>query len=283
ALEAALRAFDAPVRHLDQYLAGDRFPLVPALAVFLAAAVAYRLRSESRRAAFGPFATTLLAGWLLWMALCVFYLHGFRSWYGLYHAVPLYAIAVPVLLAVILERAPRRGFATLLGAAIVGFVSFFSEGGPSAPQEYDKLQSARAAGKYLRDLGPGVRVGAFNTGIYQFYTDVDVLNLDGVVNPEALAAHRQDRIADYMRERNVRVLVENDPGRSATFRQVYGRKDIHFERWIDLSKEYEPYPGPPRLARHTSLWRVTYPSDGEGWDAGGQAMLRGAGRGAGGS
>jgi hypothetical protein len=63
-----------------------------------------------------------------------------------------------------------------------------------------------------------------------------------------------------MQRMNVRVLIEHDPSRAATFRRVARRKDVRFEPWVDLSEAYEPYARRPH--KRTFLWKVSYPDEG---------------------
>ena len=107
----------------------------------------------------------------------------------------------------------------------------------------------------MRDLPDTAKIGSFNAGIYNFYTDREVINLDGVVNPDALAAHRDRDIAGYMRELGIEYLIEHDSTRAATFRRVYHDPALHFQRVTELTGR--PFAG--RVFKRTWLWKVSYP------------------------
>lgn len=55
---------------------------------------------------------------------------------------------------------------------------------------------------------PDTVLGAFNAGILGYFSDRTVVNLDGVVNDEALAAMRTRELAAYMDRRDVSIVVD---------------------------------------------------------------------------
>jgi hypothetical protein len=57
-------------------------------------------------------------------------------------------------------------------------------------------------------VDPNARIGAFQAGIYGYFSGRDVLNLDGKVNQDAFAAIRDHRLHDYVRAQGVRYLLD---------------------------------------------------------------------------
>ena len=55
---------------------------------------------------------------------------------------------------------------------------------------------------------PEGRVGSFNAGIIGYFSERTVINLDGVVNEDAFHARQDGRLAEYIREREIRYLVD---------------------------------------------------------------------------
>ena len=53
-------------------------------------------------------------------------------------------------------------------------------------------------------------VGSFNSGIYSYYCDFRVVNLDGVVNNRAFEAIRESRILDYLVKDGVDYVIDSD-------------------------------------------------------------------------
>ena len=66
----------------------------------------------------------------------------------------------------------------------------------------------RAATLIRHGLDPHQRIGAFNAGILGYFSGRPVVNLDGVVNPEALEAMRNKRLYGYLEQRDIRYLVD---------------------------------------------------------------------------
>lgn len=71
-------------------------------------------------------------------------------------------------------------------------------------------QMFEAAGWIERNVPPDEVVGSLNAGIYAYYSDHVLVNLDGVVNPEAFAAIRRRRLFAYMVERGIGYFVDFD-------------------------------------------------------------------------
>jgi len=54
------------------------------------------------------------------------------------------------------------------------------------------------------------RLGAFQAGIYGYFSGRDVINLDGKVNQDAFAALRDKRLHEYIRQQGVRYVLDYD-------------------------------------------------------------------------
>ena len=66
-----------------------------------------------------------------------------------------------------------------------------------------------------RDLGPrfgtGARFGAFNAGIYGYYSAAPVVNMDGLVNNRAFDAMKRGTLfTDFMRESGIRFVADQE-------------------------------------------------------------------------
>jgi hypothetical protein len=55
---------------------------------------------------------------------------------------------------------------------------------------------------------PNARVGAYNAGVIGYFSHRDVVNLDGVVNADALSALQDCRSGDYIREMRIAYLAD---------------------------------------------------------------------------
>jgi hypothetical protein len=81
----------------------------------------------------------------------------------------------------------------------------------SAPSAFDSVTGYRDAAKTVVAIPPaGSVLGAWQSGAYGYYANdrLEVVNLDGVVNPAAAEAARDHRTAQYIRDRNVDWLAD---------------------------------------------------------------------------
>lgn len=68
----------------------------------------------------------------------------------------------------------------------------------------------------------GDRVGTFNSGFVQYFTDRKVINLDGLVNNEVLSYYKRNEGLDYFRKKNIRYLVDHWTYMSGMFGLYFG-------------------------------------------------------------
>ena len=217
---------------------------------------ALRRRDDlGRFAAVIRFDALVLTGVALWTAYYALAMGQMRFWYHGQLAILVYAVFLPFAGAILFRAVPR--VAAIAAPALALLVALPSGPmDPFAPQEYDKYRSALAADEYLAAHSIDGRVGAFNTGIYDYFTKVDVLNLDGVVNPGAVAAIRKRDLASYLRRMNVRYLIEHEKGTAANFYLLYLDPRVRVRKITDLSQYYVPFAG--TYAKRTYLWAVEF-------------------------
>jgi len=107
-----------------------------------------------------------------------------------------------------LRAALAASFAVLFLSASVGGILAWRVGyGTTFTHRYHLLL-LEAARHLRRNTAPDTIVGAWNAGILGYYSGRTVVNLDGVVNDEALDALREQRLMAYVRDRNIDVLVD---------------------------------------------------------------------------
>ncbi|MGB0498645.1 MAG: hypothetical protein ACPGID_09920, partial [Rubricella sp.] len=61
---------------------------------------------------------------------------------------------------------------------------------------------------WLRQNAPEATIGAWNAGILSYFSRTEVVNLDGVINDDALAANRTASIDAFIRDRGIDYLVD---------------------------------------------------------------------------
>ena len=85
------------------------------------------------------------------------------------------------------------------------------------------------------ELDPGERIGATDSGLIGYHATVPVVNLDGVVNPEASQANVESRLIDYCQREGLRYLLITP--RMATS-EILGQDEMqHLERYEPLGPE----------------------------------------------
>jgi hypothetical protein len=141
-----------------------------------------------------------------------FYELGFREWYSLYTSFLVTIVFSTMIVKVIqrteLKKIKQIGYIILIcilvSAFIFGGTVKYKQG--NYPQEKLKWEIAN----YLEsNIPPNETIGSFNTGIYQYYTKKhDVINLDGVMNPEAYQAKKEGNIEVYILKKNITYIVD---------------------------------------------------------------------------
>jgi hypothetical protein len=194
------------------------------------------------------FSALITCGLSAWAAYYCLFQGTLQFWYAGHLALLAYATALPLLLALAYRFAHARA-ALAVSAAMVLLAATSHPPRPLFPQEYDKYQAALALKVVFGDP-PERRIGAFNTGIYKYFSGLDVINLDGVVNPRALEALRGHDLPRYVHHERIGYLIEQDDDEG--LRWVRDDPRFTLTRWLDLSRHYRPYAG--RYARRTYLW-----------------------------
>lgn len=94
----------------------------------------------------------------------------------------------------------------LLLGALAGTLTFSLPRDATLPGQLEMAM----AGRFLDLLVPTAeRIGCFNSGIVTWLRRGPVVNLDGVVNPEAFAAARAHRLSEWLDGQDVRFVVDN--------------------------------------------------------------------------
>ncbi|HJO24684.1 MAG: glycosyltransferase family 39 protein [Myxococcota bacterium] len=107
-----------------------------------------------------------------------------------------------------LRVALAGAFAGLFLSASVGGVLAWRAGYGTTFTHRNHLLLLEAARHLRRNTPPGTTVGAWNSGILGYFSGRTVVNLDGVVNDDAVDALREKRLLAYIRERRIDVLVD---------------------------------------------------------------------------
>lgn len=157
---------------------------------------------------------------LVWTlaAACVFMgVHTFIRW----SVRPWYPQAVFVLTLPLVALALERMNRFWLGLCIVAVLFFSGWAVWSTP-----LWLANRSKVMLEIVNGQIpaedRVGIFNSGYLQYFTDRKVINLDGLVNNEVLPYYRKHKGIEYLRKRNIAWLVDRSIYLGAVFGPYLG-------------------------------------------------------------
>ncbi|MDP9238737.1 MAG: glycosyltransferase family 39 protein [Chloroflexota bacterium] len=130
-----------------------------------------------------------------------------REWYF----VPLFPL-LALLLGLAIEICRESRVGAVGGLAICTIVLVGTA--PTALRTfrdgwYPVQVDMRSAADWIATTTPaGTRVGGYNSGVVGYYSGRTTVNLDGVMNPDALQALRDRRMAAYITERKIDVLVD---------------------------------------------------------------------------
>jgi hypothetical protein len=147
------------------------------------------------------------------MAAYVFYMPAF--WFFPRYLFPWAALAV-VLFAIGLDRLQSSWARVRSRATTVILTTAILITGIWLPEQRDLLTGPpdpnlgyRRLALWAKDtLDPGVTVGSSQTGALAYYaTNLDVVNLDGVVNEAALTSLRESRHMAWIEKRGIRYVL----------------------------------------------------------------------------
>ncbi|MCZ2098365.1 MAG: hypothetical protein LC121_19270, partial [Anaerolineae bacterium] len=99
-----------------------------------------------------------------------------------------------------------------------------------------------AAALWARDnLPAGTRLASMNSGVIGYYSGLDTVNMDGVVNPQAFAAIQSYRMLDYMQATGVDYLLDSDNAVRNEYALFMG--DGYPDQLPEVAVLTEEYPG----------------------------------------
>lgn len=145
--------------------------------------------------------------------VCLFYplyLWNFQKWYFL--SAALVAIVYLGIVASLISDAvvPRLRWLVVVSAFL--FLVFLGKGaymwmkGSFFPHQIHMYEAAKLLAENEHDYEG--TFGAFNAGIYGYYSNRTVINLDGVVNNDALHAIQKRQLYSYIRSKDINYLID---------------------------------------------------------------------------
>jgi hypothetical protein len=199
----------------------------------------------------------VLAFCLLLFCSYVFYIYG--MWFFKRYFFPfvfLFVIILSVLIDIVLASTANR-------KSVTGLVVFFSTAillinlSRFDSQEIlfgnNSNSGYMAIGKWVSDnFEDGIVIGSMQSGAMSYFADnMEVINLDGVVNKDALEAAKNIRLMDYVKEMNIEYIIGWDANIDFLIRE-----SAEFKK-EDLIKEFT-ITGFETWGREWSVYKVNY-------------------------
>jgi hypothetical protein len=111
----------------------------------------------------------------------------------------------------------------------------------------------RAVPWIRENTAPEETVGSFNAGIYGYYSGRRVINLDGVINNNALQALREKRLVEYLWKNEIDYLIDWENSITSYFTKFSGKDD--FRKSLALLHVIE-HPTGPGKGRKLQFFRI---------------------------
>ncbi len=162
----------------------------------------------------------------LFISFHIFFRWSVRPWY----AQAIFVLTLPVV-ALALEKLNRRLLALGMVLALLPIGS-----DAWSPQLFRRFDRFKIMLQAVREHIPtGDRVGVFNSGYCQYFTDRTVINLDGLVNNEVLPYYKERKGLEYFRKKGIRWLVDFAYWPQVVFGPYFGSKAENSLRVMDAS------------------------------------------------
>ncbi len=165
------------------------------LVTIIGVILVFRLKNWPQK--YRPILWTL-AGAILFISFHIFFRWSIRLWY----AQAVFVLTLPII-ALACEKLNRKML--WVGALLALLLSgAWSIANPFRVADRSKVM----LNLIQKKLSPNDKVGVFNSGFVQYFTDRRVINLDGLVNNEVLEYYKNKNGMQYLRERKIRWLFD---------------------------------------------------------------------------
>lgn len=141
--------------------------------------------------------------------LAVFMYHAaFRSFVRTWYYVPVGMILLLLVTAVV-GLLPRKWSITALLLCVISVIWQFSP--LKLTRTVAELSTHQVVANWINaNTPPDAVIGSMNSGVLSYLVRRKVINLDGVVDVRSMQAHWEKRQPEYIHERGVSYLVDND-------------------------------------------------------------------------
>ena len=145
--------------------------------------------------------------------LAVFIYHAaFRSFVRTWYYIPV-AMVLLLLVATVVAQMPKKWGVSVLLLCVLSVVMLYS------PLKLTRKVAEPSSHQVVADwinanTPPNAVIGSMNSGVLSYLAQRKVINLDGVVDVRSMQAHWQKRQPEYIHERGIHYLVDNDGARA---------------------------------------------------------------------
>lgn len=145
--------------------------------------------------------------------LVVFIYHAaFRSFVRTWYYIPVAMMLLLLVTAVVAQMPKKLGVSVLL-LCVLSVVMLYSP--LKLTREVTEPSSHQVVADWINaNTPPNAVVGSMNSGVLSYLVQRKVINLDGVVDVRSMRAHWQKRQPEYIHERGINYLVDNDGARA---------------------------------------------------------------------
>jgi len=193
------------------------------------------------------------------LLFCSYVLYIYGMWFFKRYFFPfvfLFVIILSVLIDMVLTSTPERKSASVLliffSAAILS-INLTRTDAKEIFFNNNSNSGYMTIGKWVSEnFDDGTVIGSMQSGAMSYFSqNVKVINLDGVVNEDALAAAKNKRLMDYVRKMKIEYIIGWDANIDFLIRESEG-----FDK-TDLTKEFT-IAGFKTWEREWSVYKVNY-------------------------
>lgn len=190
---------------------------------------------------------------------CSYVLYIYGMWFFKRYFFPfvfLFVILLSVLIDMVLSSISNRKFASALVvffSAIILFTNLTRNDSKEILLSNNTNNGYMTIGKWVSDnFEDGTVIGSMQSGAMSYFADnIKVINLDGVVNEDALTAAKNRKLMDYVREMKIEYIIGWDANIDFLIRESEGfdKEDLTREFTITSFKTWD---------REWSVYKVNY-------------------------
>lgn len=165
---------------------------------------------------------------------------GLQNWYTANFVVPMFLLMEAGIEFLRSRVSLRKDIVEVTLSLIVLmtiFINMRSVYPLSSSAPWPHQQAMLAAGKYLHNTTLDGRIGSWNAGIIGYYQGGEIVNLDGLVNESIYPYVVRNNLPVYLREKDIRYLVDFQTMLSPVYRRRGGYDDAQFvERLVPIAR-----------------------------------------------